>query len=43
MSTTRSQPSLKAPIVSMPLVGSQPSWIEKTMISIRPSQNSGVA
>ena len=43
MSTTRAQPSWKAATVSMPLVGSQSSFREKTTINIRPSQKSGVA
>ena len=43
MSTTRAQPSWKAATFCMPLVGNQPRRIEKTTISIRPAQNTGVA
>ncbi len=43
MSTTRAQPSWNAATVSMPLVGNQSSLSEKTTISIRPTQKSGVA
>ena len=43
MSATRAQPSWKAATVSIPLVGSQSSLIEKTTISMSPIQKSGVA
>ena len=43
MSARARSPVSPAPIVSMPPDGSRSSWIEKTTISIRPSQKAGVA
>ena len=43
MSTARAHPSWKAPTVSMPLIGNQPSLSEKTTMAISPTQKMGVA